>query len=114
MIQSIKEQQSDLRYLKKCYKTKQFPCGTKILGLEQLAESIKLCELELAQSKILIHIKEFAVDNYENGWDVFVEAYTDNEFLEFFKDSNVVTYKDAKKACLEYIELINQRETEVW
>jgi hypothetical protein len=31
---------------------------------------------------LLEQVKQYALDNYGNGWDVIVEAYTDAELLE--------------------------------
>ena len=31
---------------------------------------------------LLEQVKQYALDNYENGWDVIVECYTDAELLE--------------------------------
>jgi len=50
---------------------------------------------------ILKRIRKFAVEHYESGWDIFVEAYTDEELLELFDDYSATTYKEAKAACLK-------------
>lgn len=68
--------------------------------------------IHVEYSKIISRIRKFAIDHYENGWDIFVEAYTDYELLELFKANSVQNYKGAKRVCLEIIELQSIKQSE--
>jgi len=53
--------------------------------------------------KYLREFRALAVEKYEDGYDVFVEAYTDDELEEFFEDCT--TYEAVLIAAKGYVEM---------
>jgi len=48
-------------------------------------------------------LRKYAMDNYENGLDFYVECYNDGDFLEILSETGNVV--EAKKAMREFADL---------
>jgi len=59
-------------------------------------------------------IREHAVANYTNGWDVVVEAFTDAEILEHATTYNCTTTAKTLAALQEYVDLLREAESNCW
>jgi hypothetical protein len=46
------------------------------------------------EQEFINHVRRYAMDHYEGGWDEVVEAWGDGDILEYYSDAN----GDVKKA----------------
>ena len=57
-------------------------------------------------SSLIAAVKAHAIENYDNGWDVVIETFTDSEIAEQIEGST--TAADAISQMREYVELYSE------
>jgi hypothetical protein len=58
-------------------------------------------------------IRKHAVANYNKGWDVIVEAWGNQEILEYAAEYNCTTTAKTLAALQEYVDLIREYGNEI-
>jgi len=57
------------------------------------------------EQDFIYFVKQYAMDNYSNGWDEVAETWDDGDILEYFSDAN----GNDKKAFKEIAKTVKLR-----
>jgi hypothetical protein len=72
--------------------------------MQTLQDTIAIWDKQIDEERMIGFVRLHANTNYNNGWDVIVEAWSDGDILEYLSESQFDMAKTLK-AIQEWIDL---------